>query len=35
MTKERTYGHTKSGKVIDEKMIEALVAEAEAGLRRR
>jgi uncharacterized protein (DUF4415 family) len=31
MTKARTYGHTKSGKVIDEKMIESLAAEAEAG----
>jgi len=31
MTKARTYGHTKSGKLIDEKMIESMVAEAEAG----
>ncbi|HVC71889.1 MAG TPA: CopG family transcriptional regulator [Acidimicrobiales bacterium] len=31
MTKARTYGHTKSGKVIDEKMIESLAGEAESG----
>jgi hypothetical protein len=31
MAKARTYGHTKSGKVIDEKMIESVVADAEAG----
>lgn len=28
---KRTYGHTKSGKVIDDKMINALADEAERG----
>ncbi len=28
---QRTYGHTKSGKPIDDKMIEELAAEAERG----
>jgi len=32
MTK-RTYGRTKSGKVIDDKMIEALADEAERGFK--
>lgn len=31
MTKKRVYGHTKSGKVIDDDMIEALADEAEEG----
>lgn len=31
MTKARTYGHTKSGKVIDKKMVESLADEAESG----
>lgn len=31
MTKKRVYGYTKSGKPIDDKMVEALADEAEAG----
>lgn len=29
--KKRTYGHTKSGKLIDDELIEKLADEAEAG----
>ena len=31
MTQDRVYGHTRSGKPITDKEIEALAAEAEAG----
>jgi len=31
MTAKRTYGHTKTGKPIDDEMIEKLAAEAERG----
>ena len=31
MTKKRVYGHTESGKEIDDEMIERLADEAEAG----
>jgi CRISPR-associated endonuclease/helicase Cas3 len=31
MSKDRVYGHTRSGEPITDKEIEALVAEAEAG----
>lgn len=31
MTAERTYGHTKAGKPIDDEMIDKLAAEAERG----
>jgi len=30
---KRTYGHTRSGKVIDDKMIESLADEAERGFK--